>query len=108
MDHRTLAAAVVIIALVTLGTRAFPVLVFRSGRTPPPVVLYIGRCLPPAVVTVIVVYCYRNLDFSAPQSALPQLAAGAAVVLLHLWRRNFLFSILGGTAFYLLLLRLFV
>ncbi|MDR1603380.1 MAG: AzlD domain-containing protein [Gracilibacteraceae bacterium] len=107
MDHKTLAAAVIIIALVTLGTRAFPFLVFRSGQTPPALVLYIGRCLPPAVITIIVVYCYRNLDFTAPQTALPQLAAGAAVVLLHLWRHNFLLSILGGTAFYLLLLRVF-
>ncbi|MDR1070670.1 MAG: AzlD domain-containing protein [Gracilibacteraceae bacterium] len=106
MDHKTIALAIIIIALVTLGTRAFPFLVFRPGGAPPPAVLRISRRLPPAIITIIVVYCYRGLDLGAPGAALPQLAAGAAVALLHLWRHNFLLSILGGTGLYLLLLRL--
>ncbi|MDR1961400.1 MAG: AzlD domain-containing protein [Gracilibacteraceae bacterium] len=105
MTPEIMVPAIAIIALITLGTRLFPFLVFRPGQTPPPVVLYIGRYLPPAIITIIVVYCFRTLDFSALPSTLPPLTAGAAVALLHLWRRNFLLSILGGTALYMLLMR---
>ena len=35
----------------------------------------------------------------------PQLAAAAAVVVLHLWKRNNLLSILGGTVLYMVLVQ---
>ena len=37
--------------------------------------------------------------------ALPELLACAAVVLLHIWKRNTLLSIAGGTALYMLLVQ---
>ena len=35
----------------------------------------------------------------------PQLAAAAAVVVLHLWKRNNLLSIFGGTVLYMVLVQ---
>ena len=54
----------------------------------------------------IEVYALRSTGFAAAADFAPQLAAVAVVVLLHLWRRNTLLSIAGGTAVYMILLRL--
>ena len=47
-----------------------------------------------------------SAGFSAAVDFLPQLAGVAAVIVLHLWKRNNLLSIAGGTAVYMVLLRL--
>ena len=79
--------------------------------------LYLGRVLPPAIIAMLIVYCLRDTTFSLPageglEAALaalagwaPQLLAGAAVVALHLWKRNDLLSIFGGTVLYMVLVQ---
>lgn len=111
------AAAIAVMAAVTFLTRALPFLLFDRGGTPPKVVLYLGRVLPPAVIAMLIVYCLRHVSFTLPSAwtpeavltALagwaPQLIAAAAVVLLHLWKRNNLLSIFGGTVLYMVLVQ---
>ena len=41
----------------------------------------------------LVVYCLRGVDLLGPAHGLPELLAGAAVVGLHLWKKNTLLSI---------------
>lgn len=107
--HAVLAIAVM--ALITLLTRALPFLLFDRGERPPKVVLYLGRVLPPAVIAMLIVYCLRGMAFSwsltpaALAGWLPQVIAVAAVVLLHLWKRNNLLSIFGGTILYMVLVQ---
>ena len=110
-------AAVIVMALVTYLTRALPFLLFDRGSAPPKVVLYLGKVLPPAVIAMLIIYCLRNVSFSIPadwtseailaamSTWAPQLAAAAAVVVLHLWKRNNLLSIFGGTALYMVLVQ---
>ena len=100
-------AIVLVVALCTLLTRALPFLLFgRGGGHPAPFILYLGKVLPAAVMAILVVYCLRGTDFSAAAGFVPQALAVAAVVALHLWKRNDLLSIAGGTAVYMLLLRM--
>ena len=99
------ALLVAVMAIVTALLRFAPFLIFRDQNTPA-YVLYLGRVLPYAIMGMLVVYCLRETDFTASPFGLPELAAGAVVVLLHVWKRNTLVSILGGTALYMLLLRL--
>lgn len=100
-------AIVAVVAFCTLLTRALPFWLFgRKGGRPAPYILYLGRVLPPAVMAVLVVYCLRGTTFADAAGFVPQLAAVAAVVALHLWKRNNLLSIAGGTAIYMALLRL--
>lgn len=98
-------AAIAVMAVVTFLTRALPFLLFGRGGKPPRVVLYLGRYLPPAVIAMLIVYCLRGVRFSTPGQWLPSLIAGAAVVLLHLWKKNNLLSILGGTVLYMVLVQ---
>ena len=110
-------ASIAVMALVTFLTRALPFLLFDRGSAPPKVVLYLGKVLPPAVIAMLIIYCLRNVSFSIPAdwtseailSAMstwaPQLAAAAAGVVLHLWKRNNLLSIFGGTVLYMVLVQ---
>ena len=97
-------AIVAVTALVTALLRALPFLLFR-GRDLPRWVTWLGRVLPPAIMAVLVVYCLRGLDIGGPAHGLPELIAVAATAGLHLWRRNTLLSIAGGTAVYMALIR---
>ena len=95
-----------VIAAGTLFTRFFPFLVFPPGRETPDYVRFLGRALPPAVLGMLVIYCYKTLDLGTGVRVLPQLLAGAVVVVLQKWKRNLFLSILGGTALYMILIRL--
>lgn len=100
--------AIAVMALVTFFTRALPFLLFDRGESPPKLVLYLGRVLPPAVIAMLIVYCLRALrTASLPVlgSWLPQVIAVGAVVVLHLWKRNNLLSIFGGTLLYMALVQ---
>ena len=55
---------------------------------------------------VLVVYCLRNISFAVMPFGIPELLACALVVILHLWKRNTLLSVAGGTVFYMLLVQL--
>ena len=91
-------------ALVTLFTRAFPFLLFPGGKPIPPLILYLGRVLPYAMIAMLVVYCFRLVSFTVFPYGAYEFLAAAAVVGLHLWKGSSLLSIGGGTAVYLLLL----
>lgn len=99
------AAAIVVMAVVTFLTRALPFLLFDRGGKPPKVVLYLGKYLPAGVIAMLIVYCLKGVGFSAPGQWLPSLLACGAVVGLHLWKRNNMLSILGGTIFYMVLVQ---
>lgn len=93
-------------ALATMLTRFLPFIIFNDARPIPPLMQYLGRALPPAIFGMLVVYCLRNVNFYGPTHGLPELLAIAVVVVLHLWRRQMLFSIAGGTICYMLLVQL--
>ena len=98
--------AIAVMAVVTFLTRALPFILFGRGNRVPRVVLYLGRYLPPAVIAMLIVYCLRGVSFSAASGWAPSLIAAAAVVGLHLWKKNNLLSILGGTVLYMVLVQL--
>ena len=89
----------------TLLERALPFLLFR-GREVPAVVRYLGKVLPMAIMATLVIYCVRDIQFSAPGSFLPYCLGIAVTAALHLWKRNSLLSIAGGTVCYMLLVQL--
>ena len=96
-----------VVALCTYLTRALPFWLFRRGELPS-AVSYLGKILPGAIMATLVVYCLRGTTLASVGGFLPQLIAVAAVTGLHLWRRNTLLSIFGGTAVYMLLVQNFI
>ena len=102
MNRMWVIAVIAICAACTFFERAFPFLVFR-GREVPAVIRDVGRTLPMAIMTTLVVYCLRSLDFTSAASYAPQLIACALTAALHLWQRSTLLSITGGTVCCMLL-----
>ncbi len=96
------ALLIAVMAGVTILLRFLPFLVFHNGKTPA-YILYLGRVLPFAIIGMLVVYCLRDTTIHAWPFGLPELAACGTVVCLHVWKRNTLLSILGGTVLYMLL-----
>ena len=86
--------------------RALPFILFGSGRRPPAVVSYLGKVLAPAIIALLVVYCFagyvRGGCLCGEFHGIAELAASVLTVALHLWRRNPLLSIASGTALYML------
>lgn len=104
MTHSALIIAVA--GAVTIALRFAPFLIFGGKRETPAYISYLGRVLPSAIMAMLVVYCLRNISFAAVPYGLPELLACAVVILLHVWKRNSIISILGGTACYMLLVQL--
>jgi branched-subunit amino acid transport protein AzlD len=88
---------VAVIALVTAGIRFLPFVVFSGGRRTPAVIERLGAVLPCAIMGMLVIYCLKDVHFTAPAGFLPQMISCAVVVLLHVWKRSTLLSIIGGT-----------
>ena len=106
--HLTPFQTIVMILAVAAGTqltRWLPFWLFPESREPPPVVTYLGRVLPAAAMGLLVVYCLKNVTWTAAPHGFPELLAIFAVVLLHRWKNNVLLSIAGGTAVYMLLVQ---
>lgn len=104
MSGSRVALAIGVIAAVTIFIRFLPFIAF-AGRKTPPVVEYLGKCLPCAVMGMLVVYCLKDMSFRSAGGFVPQIIASAAVVLTYLWRKNTLFSIISGTLLYMLLVQ---
>ncbi len=93
-----------ICALCTFSERLLPFLVFRKGKLPN-IIVYIGKYLPTAVILTLVVYCLREIRFDTASAFIPQLLSVAVTALLHLWKKNTLLSVAGGTACCMILIR---
>jgi hypothetical protein len=55
--------AIALMAAATALTRFLPFWVFGRGRKPPAAIEYLGRALPPAMLSLLVVYCLKGMDF---------------------------------------------
>lgn len=105
----TLTQQIITIAIVVLGTmltRFLPFLLFPAGKPTPKYVRYLGKVLPPAVFGMLVIYCLRNVSIFTGSHAIPEMLSISLVVALHLWKRQMLLSIAGGTVCYMLLVQL--
>ncbi len=96
---------IIVIALVTALLRFLPFLLFRENRQTPALVSYLGQVLPYAVMGMLVVYCFKDVKFMEAPHGLPELISSSIVVLLHIWKRNTLISIGGGTLCYMVMVQ---
>lgn len=100
------AALIAVMALVTTVLRFLPFLIFGEHRQTPPLVAYLGRVLPYAIMGMLVVYCLKDVTLTASPFGIPEAIGCAVVAGLHAWKRNTLLSIGGGTLCYMLLVQL--
>ncbi|MBO5160145.1 MAG: AzlD domain-containing protein [Lachnospiraceae bacterium] len=96
---------ILIIALVTMALRFIPFFIFSGDRPVPKFVTYLGRVLPYSIMAMLVVYCLKSISFVKAPFGLPELISVALVAVLHVWKRNTLFSIICGTVCYMVLIQ---
>lgn len=91
---------IAVIALITVLTRALPFLVFKDKNSP--MIEYLGDVLPYAIMAMLVVYCLKGVDFLTGYHGICEIIGVSSVILLHLFKKNTLLSIFGGTIIYML------
>lgn len=109
MITMTTAQILISIALLTLGTmltRFLPFIIFRENREAPKFVQYLGNVLPAAIFSMLVVYCLKNVQFLSDSHGAPEIIAILVTAGLHLWKRQILLSIAGGTVAYMILVQM--
>ena len=97
---------ILVVAACTFLTRFLPFALFGGGKEVPAVVKALGDLLPPAVIAILVVYCLKSVSVVVSPHGLPEFIAVAVVALLHIWKRNNLLSIGGGTVVYMVLIQI--
>ncbi len=104
----TFSQQLVTIGMVILGTvltRFLPFLFFPAGKPTPKYIQYLGKILPSAVFSLLVVYCLKNVSIFTGNRGIPEFLSIAVVIVLHMWKRQMLLSIAGGTLCYMWLVQ---
>lgn len=104
----TVAQQIITVAVVVAGTmltRFLPFVLFPAGKPTPKYIQYLGKVLPPAVFGLLVVYCLKNVSLFEGSRGIPEFISIAAVIVLHVWKRQMLLSIAGGTVLYMVLVQ---
>lgn len=98
-------AIIAVIAIANFITRFL--VYFVMPRKIPPFIDYISRALPSVIIAMLVVYCLKSTNFSAPNFALKETLSIAIIAALHLSLKIPIVSILGGVASYMILTQKF-
>ena len=107
---------------VILFCRAFPFLFFSGNRKNIPsnqnakeeagpsrrmaFLDFVEKIVPPVAMTVLAFNALGGAFRENPSDGLLVLAASVSTALIHIWKRNALVSIIGGTALYMILMRI--
>ncbi|AEF87020.1 branched-chain amino acid transport [Treponema primitia ZAS-2] len=106
-----------LMGLVIFFCRVFPFFFFRGdlradqktgkkGKAQAAFLSLVEKTAPPVAMTVLAFNAIGGPIRENPQGSIPVLAAAAFTALVHLWKRNSLISIIGGTAVYMVLSRI--
>jgi branched-subunit amino acid transport protein AzlD len=99
---------VLFFGVVVLGTqlaRVLPFLIFPDNKEIPKYVKYLADILPFTIIGMLVVYCLKDVSFIQSPFAIPEVISLMVIVLLHVWKKNTLLSIGGGSLLYMMLVQ---
>lgn len=105
MTNKELWITIGILALGTLITRALPFILFPDNKDLPPYIKYLSNILPFTIMGLLVVYCLKDVPILSYPHGVPELISIIIIALLHLWKKNSLISITGGTIVYMFLVQ---
>ena len=105
MTQKQQIITVIMVVLGTMLTRFLPFLLFPDGKPTPKYIQYLGNVLPSAVFGLLVIYCLKDVSLFTGNHGIPELISILFVIVLHLWKRQMLVSIAGGTVCYMLLVQ---
>lgn len=98
--------ALLIMTAITFGLRLAPFVLFSSKGKTHKLIHYLGKVMPAAMIAMLIVYSIRHINLLRFPSGISELIALGVVVFLHLWKRQYILSIIGGTVVYMICLKL--
>lgn len=104
----TIPQQIITIALCVIGTMAtrfLPFIIFDHKRPTPKYIQYLGQVLPGAIFGMLVIYCLKNVSLFRFSYGIPEFIAIVVTISLHLYKRQMLLSIAGGTVCYMILVQ---
>ena len=104
MTNYEIYIAIAIMTIVNFITRVFPFLFFRKNELPSYIV-FIEKFFPSIIMTILIFYSIKDVDFSLFPYGLKELGGIAFTAILHLLLKNYLVSIFAGTIFYMFLIQ---
>lgn len=105
MDYRYVILAILVMALVTASLRFFPFIVFFKNKNVPHWGRYLGKVLPPAVMSMLLIYCLKDINFTQGNNGIYQLLCVGIATILHAWKRNTILSIGVSTLLYMIIIQ---
>ena len=106
-DTWHLICMVAIMAIVSYLLRLFPFIIFAKSDKVPKKIEYLGKVISPAAIAMLVVYCFKDINFTETMSVLPAFLSSLVVIILHNIWKNPLLSICAGTICYMLIIQNF-
>jgi len=88
------------ILVVTFALRAVPFAILSRLRDRP-IVEFLSLHMPVGILVILVVYTLRDVEILAGDHGAPEAIALASTIGVHLWRRNAVLSVIGGTILYI-------
>ena len=96
---------IIMVVIGTLFTRFIAFLLFPAGKETPQYIKYLGTVLPSAVLGMLVIYSYKDIELFHGDHGIPELLSGLLVVILQKYKKNMFLSIAGGTITYMILIQ---
>ena len=106
MGDKYIIMVIAVMSIVTILLRFLPFIIFDHGEQLPKWISYLGKALPPAIMSMLLVYCLRNVDIVQGNHGLPELMCVGVAMLLHNWKRNTLLSIGVSTLLYMIVIHI--
>lgn len=106
MNDKYIISVIAVMSIVTVLLRFLPFILFDHGKQLPKWVSYLGKVLPPAIMSMLLVYCLKNINLTAGNHGLPELICVGVAMLMHNWKRNTLLSIGVSTLLYMVIIQI--
>lgn len=100
MSQPNTLVSIFLMAAIIFLTRVLPFLFFRKKELPS-LLTYLEHNIPPLIMLLLVLYCLKDIRWVSAPSVFIEFAAITVVVLVHLWKKNALLSIVSGTSVYM-------
>ena len=105
MNDTYISMMIAVMAIVTIVLRFLPFIVFDHGEQLPEWITYLGKVLPPAIMSMLLVYCLRNINLVEGNHGFPEVICVGIAMLIHNWKRNTLLSIGVSTLLYMIIIQ---
>ena len=105
MNDTYISMVIAVMAIVTIALRFLPFIVFDHGEQLPEWITYLGKVLPPAILSMLLVYCLRNINLVEGNHGFPEVIWVGIAMLIHNWKRNTLLSIGVSTLLYMIIMQ---